>query len=257
MTEYFEDLAYVHDSGFTGFVRAAGRGLLDWFRRAGIEQGMVVDLGCGTGLWAASLLRAGYDVTGIDSSRAMIRLARRHAPRARFLQRSILDTNLPPCQAVTAIGEVFNYALDTRVSKAALARLFRRIFVALAPGGLLSFDLLDPQPSDPRSYRTWQGGPDWLVAVEIHEEPARHRLIRRIITFRRRAGSFRRREETHVLRLYKPGDVSDLLKSAGFSARRFAGYGSARLDGGRSVWLARKPPAPSRRKAARGQRPGV
>ena len=88
---YREDLSFVHDAGFGGFARAAAPHLLDLLRRRGIESGAVVDLGCGSGIWARELVDAGYEALGIDASAAMVRLARRRAPAARFRPRLALD----------------------------------------------------------------------------------------------------------------------------------------------------------------------
>ena len=74
---YETDLAFVHDSGFGGFANDSAPGLLAAFNKAGINDGPVVDLGCGSGIWARHLTDAGYDVTGIDISPAMIKLARK------------------------------------------------------------------------------------------------------------------------------------------------------------------------------------
>jgi trans-aconitate 2-methyltransferase len=79
---YAADLAYVHDAGFGDFARGAAPFLLERLQEAGLDGGLVVDLGCGSGVWAAELLDAGYDVLGIDVSQAMIALAHRAVPRA-------------------------------------------------------------------------------------------------------------------------------------------------------------------------------
>jgi ribosomal protein L11 methylase PrmA len=47
---YREDLAYIHDVGFGKFAGAAAPVLLDAFNRAHISRGLVVDLGCGSGI---------------------------------------------------------------------------------------------------------------------------------------------------------------------------------------------------------------
>ena len=83
MRGYREDLTYIHDSGFSDFALAAAPGLLEILRRHGVNAGVVVDLGCGSGRWAHELTRAGYAVGGVDQSSAMIRIARQAAPRAR------------------------------------------------------------------------------------------------------------------------------------------------------------------------------
>src|SRR5436305_1060377 len=104
MKAYAPDLAYIHDTGFTRFIRTATPGLLRILRRNGIRGGLVVDAGCGSGIWARELADRGYEVLGIDISAAMIRLARRHAPAARFQVGSFLSVPLPPCDAVTSLG---------------------------------------------------------------------------------------------------------------------------------------------------------
>ena len=53
MTEsYKTDLAYIHDVGFGNYATNSAPGLLEILRQAGVSTGLVVDLGCGSGLWA-------------------------------------------------------------------------------------------------------------------------------------------------------------------------------------------------------------
>jgi hypothetical protein len=49
---YREDLAYIHDVGFGDFALGSAPGILRILARNGIREGLVVDLGCGSGLWA-------------------------------------------------------------------------------------------------------------------------------------------------------------------------------------------------------------
>src|SRR6516162_1943587 len=134
---YGADLAYIHDVGFGQFARRAAPELLRWLRKAGKRSGLVVDLGCGSGIWAKELADAGYDVLGIDQSAAMVTLARQRVPGGRFRGESFVTAELPPCVAVTAIGECFSYLFDRRNSERQLTRVFGRIYRALEPGGLL------------------------------------------------------------------------------------------------------------------------
>src|SRR5262245_7905127 len=69
---YGDDLAYIHDAGFGELARNAAPFLVEALRRRGICDGLVIDLGCGSGLLARGLSEAGYDVLGIDISSAMI-----------------------------------------------------------------------------------------------------------------------------------------------------------------------------------------
>ncbi len=57
---YKEDLAFIHDTGHSDFALKSAPGILDILRRNEIRDGLVVDLGCGSGLWAEQLVKAGY-----------------------------------------------------------------------------------------------------------------------------------------------------------------------------------------------------
>lgn len=53
MGDYGRDLAYVHDAAFLELARAATPAALGWLKGAGVEHGLVVELGCGSGETAA------------------------------------------------------------------------------------------------------------------------------------------------------------------------------------------------------------
>jgi 2-polyprenyl-3-methyl-5-hydroxy-6-metoxy-1,4-benzoquinol methylase len=70
MADYYrEDLAFIHDAGFGGVAAAAADRLLTELKRVGLDAGLIVDLGCGSGILAERLSSAGYQVFGIDLSR--------------------------------------------------------------------------------------------------------------------------------------------------------------------------------------------
>jgi SAM-dependent methyltransferase len=101
--------------------------------RNGIRDGLVVDLGCGSGLWARELVDAGYEVLGIDISGAMIELSRNRVPEAEFRVGSLFEVEIPSCNAVTAVSEVLNYLFDAENEERGLGRLFQRVHDALVP----------------------------------------------------------------------------------------------------------------------------
>jgi SAM-dependent methyltransferase len=242
MTAYERDLAYIHDTGFTGFVRNAVPGLLRLLRQNGILGGRVVDAGCGTGVWARELSERSYEVLGIDISAHMIRLARRQAPAAKFQIGSFLSAELPPCDAVTAIGECVNYAFDRRSGKKGLAKFFRRVHVALRPGGVFVFDIVEPGVVAERTpQRRFLEGPDWAILLEVREDRRRKTLTRQIAIFRRMGKLYRRSEEIHRLRLYSGSELLAELSLAGFEARLLGGYGRFRFPPAHVGFLARKP----------------
>jgi SAM-dependent methyltransferase len=242
MAGYSEDLAFIHDAGFGDLARHAAGALRRALRERGIRAGLVVDLGCGSGILARALTAAGYGVLGVDISPAMIRLARRAAPEARFVTASLLRFELPECDAVVSVGECVNYTFDAGNRRATLTRLFRRVYDALRPGGVFLFDFAEPGriPGEAHS-RKYVLGPDWAVLREATEDRRRRLLIRRIVSFRRVGQLYRRTEETHAARLYKAGELLAALRRIGFRARVFRRYGTLRLRTAHAGILAVKP----------------
>jgi SAM-dependent methyltransferase len=235
MPAYDEDLAYIHDQGYTQLAEGAAASVLELLP----PRACIVELGCGSGVTARRLSDTGHELLGIDQSAAPIALARRRAPRAGFRVGSFVSEPIPECDAVLAISEVFNYLFDEGNTRAALPSLFARIHAALRPGGLLVFDLAAPGLVPGGRSRTWTTGPDWAVLVENHEESGL--LTRHITSFRERGAGYRRSEEVHRQRLHQPGEILALLRAAGFRARTRRRYGEVSPGPGRHVYVARKP----------------
>jgi SAM-dependent methyltransferase len=156
--------------GFGDFARSAGAEVLEILRRAGIRAGTLVDMGCGSGIFAAMAERAGFHVIGVDQSPAMVALAKRNSPKSKFIQSSLDKFSVPSCDLVTALGEPFNYGADRRVGD--LRHLFVRIARALRPGGMFLFDLILHE-GEPMNYRSWRAGPGWAVLWEVSEDRIR------------------------------------------------------------------------------------
>ncbi len=238
---YGEDLAYTHSAGFGAMAGAAADRLLEELGKAKNTNGMIVDLGCGPGLSAAKLIAAKYDVIAVDVSPAMLELARHNAPRATFVQASWADYEIPPCDAVIAIGEVFNYVTDAGMNQRTIEKVFARVFKALWPGGVFMFDMAGPG-------RVLDGGPqtstivgdDWAAIVTATEDK-RGILTRQITTMRKTDAGIRVSEEEHRQRLLTSAKVQELLRKVGFRVRVAQGYGGERAFAGHSVFIARRP----------------
>jgi SAM-dependent methyltransferase len=226
---YNRDLAYVHDRGFGGFAEQSAPAVLEILRRKGISSGLVVDLGCGSGLWARRLVDAGYDMLGIDLSPHMIALAQKRVPEGIFRLGSFLDVDLPSCAAITSLGECFNYLFDERNGRSSLRKLFRNAHCALQPGGLLIFDVAEPGRARAFGRRFWKG-PDWACLVEFSHDLRRNRLTHQITTFRKAGRDYRRAEETHVQQLYAGPQLVGDLRAIGFHVRTIRGYGEFRFQ---------------------------
>jgi SAM-dependent methyltransferase len=237
---YRDDLAYIHDAGFGAFAARSSPWLLKLFRARHLVAGRVVDLGCGSGIWAEALAQAGYEALGYDISPAMIAIARRRVPSAQFRRASFLTADLPPCVAVTSLGEIFNYLFDRQNTPRRLDELFGRVYEALCPGGLFVFDaaLVGRVPGGHVS--NFSEGPEWACLFEADETRDR-RLTRRITSFRKVGKSWRRDHEIHRLRLYDRGELVRRLRRRGFRVRTVDGYGEFRFPPGYAGFVARKP----------------
>jgi SAM-dependent methyltransferase len=239
---YRGDLAHIHDAGFGEVARSAAPVLLKALARAGLDEGLVVDLGCGSGIFSEPVAAAGYRVLGIDASAPMLRLARGRVPEATFRRGSLHQVELSRAVAVAGIGECFNYFVERPITERGLFRLFRRIHRALLPGGILLFDMAAPGRLSRRGpVKSHVEAPDWAVLVMAEEDRKRNVLTRRITSFRRTGSGYRRSQEIHYQRLFERSAVLRLLREAGFEARSLSSYGDFRFPRGLAGYLGSKP----------------
>jgi SAM-dependent methyltransferase len=238
---YREDLSWIHDLGFGDLARNAADLLLRTLAADGVGEGLVVDLGCGTGILAEAVSAAGFDVLGIDLSPAMIAMARQRVPGGSFRCESLLTAELPPCIAVAAVGECFNYRFDERNSRAQLGQLFRRIRAALPPGGVLLFDAAGPgRVPGGQALKTHVDGGDWALLMNAEENLTARRVTRCITSFRRVGDLFRRDDECHELDLLPADELLVDLAAAGFATEVLDAYADHVLPAGLKGYLARR-----------------
>lgn len=246
MQAYQADLAYVHDRGFGLLAKAVASEMPRWLEEAGhrgSEKGLLVDLGCGSGIFAEEMTLRGYRVLGFDLSPEMVKLAKKRAPKAQFHVGSFVEAELPSCVAVSACGEILNYLFDRKNTEAGLERIFRRIHAALVPGGLFVFDVALPGRAPGGQVRNYREGEDWACCFEATEDQRTRILTRRITTFRQLPGRklFRRSQEIHRLRLLDRDKLDQWLRAAGFATRTVSQYGSFEFPPGYVGFVAKKP----------------
>ena len=102
---YRADLALVHHLGFGFHADLVAPGVIALLEPVRARAGLVVELGCGSGLLTRHLLDAGHRVVATDASPAMLALAAETAPDAEGLALLVLpDDPIPPCDAVVSVG---------------------------------------------------------------------------------------------------------------------------------------------------------
>ena len=234
---YSTDLAYVHHVGFGDFASQAAPGLLAELRAARLPSRVVVDLGCGSGIWLSRAARAGYQTIGVDLSPAMVRLARANSPSSKLVCASLRDFPLPPCGAVTALGEALCY-FPPNLRPYSLAPVFRRVANALEEDGLFIFDLLTTSARRSMNAQICTTGRDWAVLTERIEKVGV--ITRNITVFRKIGRTYRRSFETHCAAVYSVEQVRKELRRAGFSVVTKKRYGKFKLLPRRTAFFARR-----------------
>ncbi|MFJ6622072.1 class I SAM-dependent methyltransferase [Kitasatospora sp. NPDC091335] len=131
------------------------RGDLDAYLRMAREFGArrVLDIGCGTGVFALLLAGRGIEVVGVDPARASLDVARAKPGAARVRWVHGDATDLPPLRVDLA-------TMTANVAQAitgagAWRGTLRGAFAALRPGGRLVFETRDPAA---RGWEEWTRG---------------------------------------------------------------------------------------------------
>ena len=115
----------------------------DILERNGIKDGLVCDLGCGSGIMTAELAGLGYDMTGIDSSTDMLMKARERSEGRDilYLEQDITSFELyGTVRAFISTCDVMNYVTDPEDLK----EVFALVKNYLDPGGIFIFDIHTP-----------------------------------------------------------------------------------------------------------------
>lgn len=115
----------------------------------GVKEGLVLDMGCGTGNVTNILSQKGYDMIGIDNSMEMLAIAMHKEEENQSKNRSACGSILYLLQdmreielygtvaAVVSICDSINYITEEEE----LVEVFRLVNNYLDPGGLFIFDL--------------------------------------------------------------------------------------------------------------------
>lgn len=111
-------------------------------KKYGVEDGLVLDLGCGTGNVTEHLAGAGYDMIGIDHSEAMLQAAMdKRAASGRDILYLLQDMGafelFGTVRGVVSICDCMNYVLTYEE----LVKVFSLVNNYLDPKGVFIFDL--------------------------------------------------------------------------------------------------------------------
>lgn len=116
--------------------------LISLLKEHGIDDGLVLDLGCGTGSLTEILAREGYDMTGIDISPDMLQIAMEKRAESGhdilYLLQDMREFELyGTVRAIVSICDSMNYLFEP----GDLVQTLRLVNNYLDPEGLFIFDL--------------------------------------------------------------------------------------------------------------------
>jgi SAM-dependent methyltransferase len=204
-----------------------------------VHDGLVLELGCGSGLLTKHLVDAGHRVVATDASSSMLELARETAPGAEEVRQLVLpDDPLPQCDAVVSVGHVLSYLPDD----AAIERALVAAADALRPGGAFALDLCDLLYGQLRREEPNHGrvGDSWAIVTRF-SLPRENLFVREIAAFlREEDGTWRRDDERHENVLVETAAVPALLADHGIEARVSESFGDEELPAGLVAIVGRK-----------------
>ena len=238
---YREALARIHHEAFGFHADACAPGILELLGAVRERDGLVVEIGCGSGLLTRHLVDAGHRVIATDASPAMLAIARTYVPEAvehRLL--ALPGDDVPACDAVVSTGHALSYLPDRAQLEAALLTCAR----ALRPGGVLALDLEDLDTRDAQMARPSAGvvRDDWAMVLERASDGPEHFARLMTIFVREPDGRYRREFERHDNALVDvEAHVRPLLEREGLEVEIGLSFGTETNMEGLRVVKARRP----------------
>jgi SAM-dependent methyltransferase len=200
----------------------------------------ILDLCCGSGQMAGALVRRGYEVTGLDASPEMLRLAQENVPEAEFFVADAREFHSP--RRFDAAISTFN-SLAHIPTIQELARVFCNVRQALRTGGAFLFDLSMEEAYSSR----WRGSfslvaDDHVCVVRPEYDPQEQIGTNYITLFERGNSAWRRSDFDIKQTCHSERDLRSVLDEAGyddvktFDAQRELGMSG---ESGRTFFICR------------------
>ncbi len=205
------------------------RYVVDLLSKEGIRDGLVAELGCGTGKLTRRLAAAGYDMIGIDDSPEMLSEARREStdgfsaakgkklPDILYLQQDMRDLELyGTVRAVVSVCDSLNYI----TKPAELTKVFALINNYLDANGLFLFDFNTSSKYEQMGDSTFAEVRENCAYIwENYYEPESqlNEIDLTLFLKQENGSSYDRTEEIHLQRGYTLQEIKACLQTARLS----------------------------------------
>lgn len=187
-------------------------------KKEGIEKGLILDLGCGTGKMTRILAEKGYDMIGIDLSMEMLEIAQeaeRNVSRdILYLCQDMREFELyGTVRAVVCCCDCINYITDEKE----LEEVFRLVNNYLDPGGIFLFDFNSVYKYETRlGEQTFAENREEGSFIWENYYDRKSQINEYDLTLFIKAGEcYQKYEETHFQRAYTLEKIKKLLELGG------------------------------------------
>ena len=195
---------------------AWGEYLKELLNEYGIKDGLVLDLGCGTGKLTRIMESYGYDMIGIDNSYEMLDMAKEQSEESiLYLMQDMREFELfGTVRAIYSACDCINYILEEED----LREVFSLANNYLDPGGLFVFDINSPYKyTELLAENTFaetreEGSFIWENYYDPDEEINEYDLT---LYIQDEENRFLRFQEAHYQKCYELSTIKRLLEEAG------------------------------------------
>lgn len=208
---------FMEDVDYEGWCRY----LTGILKRNGIVDGLLCELGCGTGAVTELLSRAGYDMIGVDNSPEMLTAAQEKKDVSGsdilYLLQDMRDFELyGTVRAVISVCDSINYILEEED----LLRVFQLVNNYLDPGGLFLFDV--------NTAAKYEAIGDSVIAESREEasfiwensydaESSLNEYCLTLFLPEGEEGLYRKQEEVHTQKAWSVEELRALIEEAGMA----------------------------------------
>ena len=219
MHEAYEDFARIYDilqdnidyPGWKDYITGV-------LRTYGITEGLILDLGCGTGTMTELLAAEGYDMIGVDASDEMLMQAAEKREASGhdilYLLQDMQEFELyGTVRAVVSVCDSLNYMLDEE----ALLSVFCLVNNYLDPGGIFVFDVNTPAKYQAIGEQVIAENRDEgsFIWENDYDDGTGINTCALTLFLPREDGLYEKDEELHVQRGWNAGEILVLLEKAG------------------------------------------
>lgn len=194
--------------------------LMNLLKEYGASEGLVLDLGCGTGNMTELLSKAGYDMIGLDNSEEMLEIAMEKRVESGqnilYLLQDMREFELyGTVKAVVSICDSINYILEEEE----LVEVFRLVNNYLDPQGVFVFDF-----NTTHKYRDVMGESTIAEAREdcsfiwdnyYYEEEGINEYELSLFVKEKDSDLYRRYQELHQQKAYELETIKGLIEQSG------------------------------------------